>query len=131
MARKNATVVCTIDNADNTMTFSAVGHVGTAILDITKLTSEVSRYAMFHGLKQKVSDAAALEKGASAEDKFEEMRKVVNHLNDGGAWTARIPAATKLDGATVEGMIDDLATPEEIAAQRALIAKMRAQGFLK
>jgi hypothetical protein len=86
MARKNAVVTVAIENAVIAITVLGGAEDGTdAIinLDTSSLTDEITERAMYHGLVQKISDAAALGKKASPSDKYHAMLAVTERLASG------------------------------------------------
>ncbi len=86
--KKRANSVITTAATDNGITFAVAG-CGELELDVSKLSAEVQRAAMIHGLKQRIADAAALSrddvtgKPAPAADKFDAMRELVDYYNSG------------------------------------------------
>lgn len=96
-----------------------VKDAGRVTLDTSKLSDECKAYAMFHGLKQRGSDAAALSrddvsgKTAPASEKKAAIEKVVNHLmtgtkewamtgQGGGGKSITIEAIAAIKGVTYE-----------------------------
>lgn len=83
-------VACSIMGAVLTLTF-ADGR--TLHLDATTLSPEVREYAMMHGLKQKLVDAAAMSRNpdtgrsATLDDKYRAVETVFNRIIT-GAWNA-------------------------------------------
>lgn len=67
---------------------------GTIMVNPANLSAEVRDAALLHGLKQKICDAAALERdpatgrSATPEDKYKAMRAVADRLH-AGEWNAR------------------------------------------
>jgi len=80
MARKNAIVSVAV--ASGAITFT-VADVGDIVVDVTKLSDEITERATYHGLVQKISDAAALGKDATPADKYNAMKAVADRLVDG------------------------------------------------
>ena len=76
---------------------------GAAYHDLT----DTGRAGILHGFKQKVADKAALSRNpdtgrsATPRDKFEAMRELAQHLNDGGAWSMRQPSKDALNRAAL------------------------------
>jgi hypothetical protein len=56
------------------------------ILRLSNLAESVLEYAVYHGLKQRCGDKAALAKGATPDEKAAAVRELVEHYNNGGAW---------------------------------------------
>jgi hypothetical protein len=52
-------------------------------LDLGRLSDKVQVRAMLHGMIQRISDAAALGKGASAADKAQAMQRLIEHYSTG------------------------------------------------
>ena len=57
--KSNATMAVEIDRASNRITFT-VRDAGEIVLDMSRLSPEVLAYAAFHGMKQRIADAAAM-----------------------------------------------------------------------
>jgi hypothetical protein len=55
-------------------------------LRLPSLAESVRDYAVYHGLKQRCGDKAALAKGSTLAEKAEAVRELVEHYNSGGAW---------------------------------------------
>ena len=89
-AKRNTTISATIDGTALTLTF-ANGETLTMRGDALK--SDVRQYAMMHGLKQKLVDAAAISRNpetgraATVEDKYQAVKTVYDRLL-GGQWNA-------------------------------------------
>ena len=88
--KRNATITATINGNTLTLTF-ANGETLTMRADA--LNSNVQQYAMMHGLKQKLVDAAAISRNpetgraATVEDKYQAVNAVYNRLLS-GQWNA-------------------------------------------
>lgn len=88
--KRNATITAAINGNTLTLTF-ANGETLTMRADA--LNSDVQRYAMMHGLKQKLVDAAAISRNpetgraATVEDKYQAVNVVYNRLLS-GQWNA-------------------------------------------
>ena len=88
--KRNATISATIDGNTLALTF-ANGETLTMRGDA--LNSDVQQYAMMHGLKQKLVDAAAISRNpetgrqASVEDKYQAVKAVFDRLLS-GQWNA-------------------------------------------
>ena len=88
--KRNATITAAINGNTLTLTF-ANGETLTMRADA--LNSNVQQYAMMHGLKQKLVDAAAISRNpetgraATVEDKYQAVEAVYNRLL-GGQWNA-------------------------------------------
>lgn len=69
----------------------AVAGVGHLVLHPDDISAEVRERAMWHGLAARVVDAGALGKGATAEEKFEAMKRIVEHYKTGTPeWGVRV-----------------------------------------
>lgn len=86
MARKNAVVSVSL-NDQNAIVFTVEGE-GTVTISPEVLSDEIRNRAMIHGIVQKVSDAAAMGKGATPGDKFAAMQAVAARLLEGD-WSKR------------------------------------------
>ena len=88
--KRNAAISATIDGTTLSLTF-ANGETLTMRGDA--LNSDVQQYAMMHGLKQKLVDAAAISRNtetgraATVEDKYQAVRVVFDRLL-AGQWNA-------------------------------------------
>lgn len=92
MARKNS--IISFDLADDIATFT-VTDAGDIVLNLAALSDDIRREAMVHGLRQKVSDAAAIPKAdlpadpvEAAKTKFAAMQAVAARLI-AGEWSGR------------------------------------------
>ena len=83
MARKNSVISTIIESPVIAITVAGGADNGgdaTISVDVSKLDSEIAERAMYHGLVQKISDAAALGKGATPSDKYNAMLAVAERL---------------------------------------------------
>lgn len=91
--KKARVVQCTL--ADGRVTVNVAGQLP-LIVDPAAMSEANRTYAMLHGIKQRVIDAAALERdpatglSATPEQKYMAMAAIVNHLNSGAEeWNIR------------------------------------------
>lgn len=91
--RSNSVISVAIDGED--MIFRVLGQPD-LILKTGNANSQLRERAMFHGFKQRVSDAAAIPadpttgRPASASEKWEAMKQIVDHLNSGASeWNVK------------------------------------------
>lgn len=88
--KRNAAITATINGNTLTLTFA---NGKTLIMHGDALTRDVQHYAMMHGLKQKLVDAAAISRNpetgraASVEDKYQAVKAVYDRLL-AGQWNA-------------------------------------------
>ena len=88
--KRNAAITATIDGSTLTLTFA---NGETLIMRGDALNSDVQQYAMMHGLKQKLVDAAAISRNpetgraATVEDKYQAVKAVYDRLLT-GQWNA-------------------------------------------
>ena len=88
--KRNTAITATIDGNTLTLTFA---NGETLIMRGDALNSDVQQYAMMHGLKQKLVDAAAISRNpetgraASVEDKYQAVKTVYDRLL-AGQWNA-------------------------------------------
>ena len=81
--KRNTAITATIDGNTLTLTFA---NGETLIMRGDALNSDVQQYAMMHGLKQKLVDAAAISRNpetgraASVEDKYQAVKTVYDRL---------------------------------------------------
>ena len=100
--KRNATITAAINGNTLTLTF-ANGETLTMRADA--LNSDVQQYAMMHGLKQKLVDAAAISRNpetgraATVDDKYQAVNAVYNRLLS-GQWNA-----TREGGGNVGGLL--------------------------
>ena len=119
--KRNATITATIDNNTLTLMF-ANGETLTMRGDA--LTSEVRQYAMMHGLKQKLVDAAAISRNpetgrpSSVEDKYQAVKVVFDRLLT-GQWNATREGGGNAGGLLMQALVRMYAgrkTAEDIKA---------------
>lgn len=88
--KRNATITATIDGSTLALMFA---NGETLTMRAEALNSDVQQYAMMHGLKQKLVDAAAISRNpetgrpASVEDKYQAVKTVYDRLLS-GQWNA-------------------------------------------
>lgn len=119
--KRNATITATI--IDNTLALTfANGETLTMRGDA--LTSDVQQYAMMHGLKQKLVDAAAISRNpetgrpATVEDKYQAVKTVYDRLL-AGAWNATREGGGATGGLLLQALVRMYAgrkTPDELRA---------------
>jgi hypothetical protein len=103
--KKRANAVVTMVQTEQGLEFTVLG-AGKAVLNLSGLHADVLERAAIHGLKQRVSDAAALPcdaetgKPATATEKYESLLKLVEHYNTGTAEWNRTRVAGEGKGAT-------------------------------
>lgn len=86
MARKNSVVSTVVENSTIAITVAGGGDNGTdatITVDVSALADEIIERATYHGLVQKISDAAALGKDATPADKYAAMKAVADRLIEG------------------------------------------------
>ena len=120
--KRNATISATINDNTLALTF-ANGETLTMRGDA--LNSDVQQYAMMHGLKQKLVDAAAISRNpetgraATVEDKYQAVKAVFDRLL-GGQWNAtREGGGGATGGLLLQALVRMYAgrkTPDELKA---------------
>lgn len=119
--KRNAAISATIDGSTLTLTF-ANGETLTMRGDA--LNNDVQRYAMMHGLKQKLVDAAAISRNpetgraATVEDKYEAVKVVYDRLLS-GQWNAAREGGGNAGGLLAQALVRMYAgrkTAEDIKA---------------
>lgn len=119
--KRNATISATINGNTLALTF-ANGETLTMREDA--LNSDVQQYAMMHGLKQKLVDAAAISRNtetgrpASVEDKYQAVKVVFDRLL-AGQWNATREGGGNAGGLLFQALVRMYAgrkTPEELKA---------------
>lgn len=81
--RKNSVIAVAIESSVIAFTIAGAmddGADATITVDTAKLADEITERAMYHGLVQKISDAAALGKDATPSDKYHAMQAVADRL---------------------------------------------------
>lgn len=96
-AKSNSVITHNVSE-DTFITFNVLG-VGSLTLDTTNLSNECRNRAMIHGMIQRISDAAAISRDtetgqpATAQEKFDAMKRLVDHYESGTAEWSRVAAA--------------------------------------
>lgn len=85
MATKKTERAVTFEHKDGVLSFNVAG-CGVLHLTLSNVSEEARAQAVVFGFARKVTNAAALDAGASNQDKYDAMQDVVTHLNGGGAW---------------------------------------------
>lgn len=87
MAKRVITTALDVNN--ERITFTAEG-AEPIVFHADRASAENRKYAEFHGWKQKLSDAAALEKDASVEDRMGNIRELAEYFEGGEVeWNRR------------------------------------------
>ena len=87
---KNEKLTCSIDEQNQALTFSVEG-LGSETVLVNELSQSIRDYAILHGLKQKIGDAAAIPrnemtgKSATSQEKWQAVVEMVARLR-GGEW---------------------------------------------
>jgi hypothetical protein len=132
---KKSNSVITTELKGNVLSFNVLG-AGKLDLDLDRLGAAVKMRAVMHGMKQRVSDAAAIPRNtetglaASPAEKFEAMKALVDHYMSGtNEWSpvrTTGGGAKKDEGLTLAAMRrvwpdrDAEATVEAIAQKRGI-----------
>lgn len=105
-AKSNSVITAHPDPEAQTLTFKVLG-VGDIVLNLAGVGEGVRIRALYHGLTQRVSDAAAIPfnketgKYATPQEKYEAMRALVEHYNAGGDWArGRAAGGARVGGET-------------------------------
>ena len=107
MTKRNATITAAINGNTLALTF-ANGETLTMRGDA--LNSDVQQYAMMHGLKQKLVDAAAISRNpetgraASVEDKYQAVKVVYDRLL-AGQWNATREGGGATGGLLLQALV--------------------------
>src|SRR5271155_722130 len=113
--KSNSTITHEVDGS--TITWTVLG-AGSVALDLSRLSADVARRAMVHGMIQRVSDGAALsrqdpETGAivPAEEfarmKLASMSRIVEHYMSGASeWNLRTGAVRESGGLLVAVLVE-------------------------
>jgi len=111
--KRNATISATIVmNAEGRPGGLALQFANGEILALTatQLSNEVLEYAVWHGLKQKLVDAAAISRNpetgraASVEDKYQAVKTVFDRLL-GGQWNATREGGGNAGGLLMQALV--------------------------
>lgn len=143
-AKSNSIVTCVHDLITRTSTFTVLGGHTPIVLHHGRMSTECQIYAAYHGMGQRVPDAAAINaepppKGASPEvvarmaaernrEKWEKMVKVAEHYNSGATDWAMPKGSTgprPLDTVTLA------AVAEALGMELERVVKMVGQGAEK
>lgn len=116
-------VACEIDAKAFTLSLTFRDRPEPVIFDATTLAPEVQNYAMMHGLKQRLVDAAAIPrdpdtgKSATVTDKWNAIMAVIETLR-GGEWSARREGGGNEGGLLLRALVVlyPAKTREELAA---------------
>lgn len=87
--QRTNSVISTVFAEDGKSILFKVAGIGDLTLEMQKLSSEVLAYAQLHGMKQRISDAAALStdaetgKPATAQARFDAMSALIEHYHSG------------------------------------------------
>ena len=117
--KRNATISAAINNNALTLTFA---NGETLIMHGDTLNSDMQRYAMMHGLKQKLVDAAAISRNpetgraATVEDKYQAVKTVYDRLL-AGQWNSTREGGGATGGLLLQALVrmyDGRKTPDEL-----------------
>ena len=123
MATKQRVITTAV--AGTVITFKVAG-AGECALDLDNVDVTLKDRAMFHGFIQRVSDAAALDRGATAEEKLAEMARLCDHYNSGSSeWRIAGTGNGGQDSLVVLAM--QRVYGGSVADQEAYLAKMCAK----
>ena len=123
--KRNATITATINEATLVLSF-ANGEALTMRGDV--LANDVQQYAMMHGLKQKLVDAAAISRNpetgraATVEDKFQAVKAVYDRLL-AGAWNATREGGGNAGGLLMQALIRMYAGRKTVEDIKAFLAE--------
>ena len=121
MKKRNTAISASINGTTLTLTFA---NGKTLTMRGDALNSDIQQYAMMHGLKQKLIDAAAISRNpetgrpASIEDKYQAVKAVYDRLL-AGQWNAPREGGGATGGLLFQALCRMYAgrkTPEEIKA---------------
>lgn len=119
--KRNATITATITGNQLTLSFA---NGETLMIHGDALHTDVQQYALMHGLKQKLVDAAAISRNpetgraATVEDKFQAVKTVYDRLLT-GSWNAIREGGTATGGLLLQAlcrMYDGRKTADELKA---------------
>lgn len=97
-AKSNSVITHDVDTLKSIVTFNVLG-VGSLSIDFVNVSQENKHQAMIHGFIQRISDAAAISRDtetgqpATAQEKFDAMKKLVGHYESGTSEWSRVAAA--------------------------------------
>lgn len=104
--KRNATITATITDNQLTLSFA---NGETLMIRGDALHTDVQQYALMHGLKQKLVDAAAISRNpetgraATVEDKFQAVKTVYDRLL-AGSWNAVREGGTATGGLLLQAL---------------------------
>lgn len=122
--KRNATITATI--ISNILTLEFANGSRLAMRGDT-LTSDVQQYAMMHGLKQKLVDAAAISRNpetgrpATVEDKYQAVKTVYDRLL-AGAWNATREGGGNAGGLLLQALVRMYTGRKTVDELRAFLA---------
>ena len=127
--RKSNSVV-TVQQTETGLTFDVIG-AGSFVLDMGKLHSDVRQRAAFHGMKQRIADAAAIARdqstgqSATPAEKYAAMKALADHYMTGTAeWSRRGEGGGGAKSITIEAIARvqgvDYATAEDAVTRLAM-----------
>lgn len=105
--KRNATITATITDNQLTLSFA---NGETLMIRGDALHTDVQQYALMHGLKQKLVDAAAISRNpetgraATVEDKFQAVKTVYDRLLT-GSWNAIREGGTATGGLLLQALV--------------------------
>lgn len=124
--RSNSVITTQVDAHSRTITFNVKNAPGTGmlVLHLNNVHAANLDYAAFHGFKQRISDAAAIERNsetglpASPGDKLAAMTALVEHYESGSPdWATRV-ARTASEGGLLLQSLMRMGVARETAAER-------------
>lgn len=126
--KRNATISAAItQHGPNTVLTLSFANGKALMIDNTMLTEEIARAAMFHGLKQKLVDAAAISRNpetgrpATVEDKYQAVKTVYDRLL-AGAWNATREGGGATGGLLLQALVRMYAGRKTVDELRAFLA---------
>lgn len=110
--KSNSVITVADDPIAKTLTFNVLG-AGSVTLNVDQLHPAVALQATYHGLKQRISDAAALSRStetglpATPSEKLAAIRELVEHYNSGTSeWSLKRAASGGSDnGLLVQALL--------------------------
>jgi len=128
--KSNSVVTTKWDTEKRTLTFTVL-KVGELTLELGKVHQSNLDYAAIHGLKQRVSDAAAIpfdakaKRYATPQEKYDAMKALVDHYNSGAAeWSLKRAERVGTDELMLTQALSELYPMQTADAVRAKVAGM-------
>ena len=142
MAKANSIISVKIDVVAQTLTITTKGIENPIVLAMKDVSPENATYAMLHGFKQRVVDAAAISRDesngqpATPQEKYDAMKRMADHYASGSKeWSIRESGGSTVDtGLTIRALAAVKGWTESVAREKVdtacVAAKMSSREYL-